>query len=52
MNYRSGQAVGVGYFALRPSPEDLPRSLRQIHGSAKVKNQIAEIARFFNQGVG
>jgi hypothetical protein len=44
--------VGVGYFAERPSPDDLPRKRRQIQGSANVKNQMAEINLFLSQGVG
>jgi hypothetical protein len=41
--------VGVGYLALLPSPEDLPRNRRQIQGSAKVKNQIVDEIRLDNQ---
>ena len=40
------QAIGVWYFADLPSPEDLPRMRRQIHGSTKMIIQMI-FSRFF-----
>jgi hypothetical protein len=47
-----GQATGASYFPLRPSPDDLPRIRRQIHGKAKVTNHKKPINLFLIHGVG
>ena len=36
--YRIGHDVSDTYLPLRPSPDERPRILRQIHGNAKVTN--------------
>jgi hypothetical protein len=40
LNQRAGQLIGSECFAFLPSPEDFPRSLRQIHGIKKVITQV------------
>ena len=48
----SGQLIAIGYLQVRPSPDDLPRARRHIHGNAKVANQTVVIAARTNFGVG
>ena len=44
--------MAIGYLQVRPSPDDLPRARRHIHGSANVANQTVVIAARTNLGVG
>ena len=39
-SYRELHGIGVGYLHFRPSPEETPRILRQIHGITNVAIQI------------
>ncbi len=46
-----GHFVGIGYLAALPSPDDLPRIRRKIHGSAKTKNQATVTSFSITHGV-